>query len=47
MDKIRRETEECDSLQCFLFFHSLGGGSGSGLGTYTLEQVSDYYPKVF
>lgn len=26
----------CDSLQSFFLLHSLGGGTGSGLGTYIL-----------
>lgn len=37
MNKIRREAEEADSLQCFMLFHSIGGGTGSGVGTYILE----------
>lgn len=28
-------------------FHSLGGGTGSGLGTYILELLADEYPEVF
>eukprot|EP00922_Rhytidocystis_sp_ex-Travisia-forbesii_P025910 GHVS01038000.1.p1 GENE.GHVS01038000.1~~GHVS01038000.1.p1 ORF type:complete len:213 (-),score=20.97 GHVS01038000.1:1122-1760(-) len=34
---IRRTVEQCDSLQSFFLIHSLGGGTGSGLGTYALE----------
>lgn len=47
MDKIRREVEEASSLQCFLLFHSIGGGTGSGFGSYIIEQLADYYPEVF
>jgi tubulin epsilon len=36
MEKLRRTAEGCDSLQSFLLLHSLGGGTGSGLGTYIL-----------
>lgn len=36
MERVRSAAEHCDSLQCFLMFHSLGGGTGSGLGTYVL-----------
>ena len=34
--KIRKAAEKCDSLQCFLITHSLGGGTGSGVGTYII-----------
>jgi hypothetical protein len=37
MELIRAEAEICDSLQGFLLMHSLGGGTGSGLGTYLLS----------
>ena len=46
-EKIRKETEHADSLQCFLLFHSLGGGTGSGLGSYILQELSDEYSKTF
>lgn len=46
-DKVRKAAEHCDSLQCFLLLHSLGGGTGSGLGTYILESLEDYLPEVF
>lgn len=31
------QAELCDSLQSFVMLHSLGGGTGSGLGSYILE----------
>eukprot|EP01032_Pedospumella_encystans_P030755 gene30755-34708_t len=43
---IRRNAEHCDSLQTFLVTHSLGGGTGSGVGTYMLEMLSEEYPKI-
>ena len=36
LENIRKTTEECDSLQSFFLMHSLGGGTGSGLGSYIL-----------
>jgi tubulin epsilon len=27
--------------------HSLGGGTGSGLGSYILQDLQDIYPTVF
>jgi hypothetical protein len=36
LGRIRSAAEAADSLQGFLLLHSLGGGTGSGLGTYLL-----------
>ncbi|KAF5842818.1 Tubulin/FtsZ family, GTPase domain-containing protein [Dunaliella salina] len=47
LDTIRSTVEDCDSLQSFLLLHSLGGGTGSGVGTYILELLADEYPDVF
>ncbi|KAL6763988.1 epsilon tubulin [Haematococcus lacustris] len=47
LDKIQHTVESCDSLQSFLLLHSLGGGTGSGVGTYILELLADHYPDVF
>ena len=44
---IRRNAEHCDSLQTFLLTHSLGGGTGSGVGTYVLGLLNDLYPEVY
>ena len=35
-DRVRRQMQHCDSLQSFFLLHSLGGGTGSGLGSYIL-----------
>ena len=45
LEATRRAAEACDSLQCFSLVHSLGGGTGSGLGTYLLGALHDTYPK--
>lgn len=37
LDRIRKLADQCDGLQGFLFTHSLGGGTGSGLGSLLLE----------
>lgn len=44
MDVIRREAEQSDSLQGFQLAHSLGGGTGSGLGTLLLTRIREEYP---
>merc|ERR1712137_1215817 len=41
------EVENCESLQCFFLLHSLGGGTGSGFGTYLLETLADNYKEAF
>ena len=46
MNSIRRQAEMCDCLQSFFLIHSLGGGTGSGLGSYILENIGDHYPEV-
>jgi len=46
-ERVRMQVEHCDSLQGFFFLHSLGGGTGSGLGTYILTDLADLYPSVF
>ncbi|GIQ91419.1 gamma tubulin, partial [Kipferlia bialata] len=45
MEMIDREAEGCDSLEGFTLLHSIAGGTGSGLGSYLLERISDRYPK--
>jgi tubulin beta len=44
MDVLRREAEGCDALQGFQLCHSLGGGTGSGLGTLLLKRVREDFP---
>jgi tubulin beta len=44
LDVIRKEAESCDALQGFQLVHSLGGGTGSGLGTLLLNKLRDEYP---
>lgn len=46
-DRLQTTTEACDSLQSFLLLHSLGGGTGSGLGSYILGLLKDEYPETF
>lgn len=46
-EAIRRAAELCDCLQCFFVIHSMGGGTGSGLGTSVLNLLQDEYPDVY
>ena len=45
VDKIRRMTDQCEGLQGFMIFHSVGGGTGSGFGSLLLERLSVEYGK--
>ncbi|KAG7251681.1 hypothetical protein CRUP_009480 [Coryphaenoides rupestris] len=44
MDRVRHESESCDCLQGFQFVHSLGGGTGSGMGTLLINKIREEYP---
>ncbi|XP_069090639.1 tubulin epsilon chain isoform X4 [Pleurodeles waltl] len=46
VDNLRRTAEQCDCLQCFFVIHSMGGGTGSGLGTFVLKLLEDEFPEV-
>merc|ERR1719245_2859986 len=42
---VDREVEGSESLEGFIMTHSIAGGTGSGFGSYLLEQLNDRYPK--
>ncbi|XP_032127983.1 tubulin beta-8 chain-like [Sapajus apella] len=44
MDVVRREAESCDCLQGFQLTHSLGGGTGSGMGSLLMGKIREEYP---
>eukprot|EP00927_Polykrikos_kofoidii_P008493 TRINITY_DN13523_c0_g1_i4.p1 TRINITY_DN13523_c0_g1~~TRINITY_DN13523_c0_g1_i4.p1 ORF type:complete len:223 (-),score=48.52 TRINITY_DN13523_c0_g1_i4:178-846(-) len=44
-DMIDREADGSDSLEGFVLIHSIAGGTGSGTGSYLLENINDRYPK--
>ena len=41
---VRKEAESCDCLQGFQLTHSLGGGTGSGMGTLLISKIREEYP---
>ena len=45
-EKISNFLEKCDFINKILVIHSLGGGTGSGVGTRILEMLSENYPKI-
>ena len=44
LDVVRKECESCDCLQGFQLTHSLGGGTGSGMGTLLISKMREEYP---
>ncbi|KAF7256862.1 hypothetical protein EG68_06329 [Paragonimus skrjabini miyazakii] len=45
LDRIRLCVEDCSNLQGFLFFHSFGGGTGSGFTSLLMERICADYGK--
>jgi tubulin epsilon len=45
-DALQRALEQCESPQGFMQLHSLGGGTGSGLGSYLVQACADWYPRL-
>ncbi|KAJ8298057.1 hypothetical protein KUTeg_024588 [Tegillarca granosa] len=44
LDVVRKEAESCDCLQGFQLTQSLGGGTGSGMGTLLISKIREEYP---
>ncbi|AFN82691.1 beta tubulin [Encephalitozoon romaleae SJ-2008] len=44
MDVVRKEAESSDCLQGFQITHSLGGGTGAGMGTLLLSKIREDFP---
>ena len=44
LDVVRKEAEATDCLQGFQITHSLGGGTGSGMGTLLISKIREEYP---
>jgi tubulin epsilon len=47
VETLRKSAELCDCLQSFFILHSMGGGTGSGVGTKILEILKDEFPEVY
>ncbi|XP_018576087.1 tubulin beta-2 chain-like [Anoplophora glabripennis] len=44
LEVMRKQVESCDCFQGFQLTHSLGGGTGSGLGTLLATKIVEEYP---
>lgn len=47
LEIVRRQTESCDALQGFQLLHSLGGGTGAGLGSLMLSKFREVVSFIF
>lgn len=45
LDSIRKQAEMCTSFAGFFLFHSMGGGTGSGLTTLLMQKLAGEYGK--
>ncbi|KAG7881209.1 hypothetical protein KL938_003339 [Ogataea parapolymorpha] len=45
LDMVNREIDACDSFEGFQLIHSVAGGTGSGIGSFFLQELSDRFPK--
>ena len=46
LDVVRKQVEECESLQGFQLCHAVAGGTGSGFGTLMLQKLREEYPDA-
>ncbi|KAI9474653.1 Tubulin beta-4 chain [Coemansia sp. RSA 989] len=44
LDNLRHDVEACDLLSGFQLCHSIGGGTGSGMGSLLLQKIREEYP---
>lgn len=44
LEVVRKEAEGCECLQGFQLTHSLGGGTGSGMGTLLISKIREEFP---
>ncbi|KAJ7215699.1 beta-tubulin 2 [Mycena haematopus] len=44
LEVVRKQAEQCDVLQGFQIIHSIGGGTGSGLGCLLLSKMREEFP---
>ncbi len=46
MDRVEGEISKCDNVGGIFIIHSLGGGTGSGLGCLMIETLKTKYPEI-
>lgn len=45
-ETIKKAIDKCDSLHGFVLLFSVGGGTGSGLGSYIVKMLSEDFPSI-
>jgi tubulin alpha len=45
MDQLSHLAEDCSSLQGIILFRSIGGGTGSGMGSRIIKNIKNTYPS--
>lgn len=45
MELVRKQAESCDALQGFQLAHSIGGGTGAGLGSLIISRLREDYSE--
>lgn len=43
MDSVRNQADNCENLEGFQVIQSIGGGTGSGLGSLVMQKIRDEY----
>jgi tubulin beta len=43
LDAVRKQAEQCEGLEAFQVWHSLGGGTGAGLGSLIAAKLKEEY----
>lgn len=46
LEVIRSQAENCPNLGGFFIYRSMCGGTGSGLSTLLMQQLSEEYPRL-
>ena len=47
LEVVRKQVENCDCLQGFQMLHSVGGGTGSGMGSLLLNNLrNEYHDRI-
>ena len=47
LDALRFQWERCDWCSGIVLYHSIGGGTGSGMGSLLLQETRDAFPKHY
>jgi len=46
VEAVRQTTEKCEALSSFFVLHSMGGGTGSGVGTRIIRMLEEEFPEI-